>query len=82
MEELNNLWHIVPKSQETIGVFRVTVEGGLQHHRRLEIEVEVKGARASIEDEEAQCVKENISPYTYSTSTSIFYEGSWGSGCS
>ena len=63
MEELNNLWLIVPKSQETIGVFRVTVEGGLQHHRRLEIKVEVKGARASIEDEEAQCQRKYITLY-------------------
>ena len=55
MEALNILWQIVPKSQETIGILRVTVEGGSRHHRLLEIEVEVEGARASIEDEEAQC---------------------------
>ena len=53
MEALNILWQIVPKSQETIGILRVTVEGGPRHHRRLEIEVEVEGARAIIEDEEA-----------------------------
>ena len=55
MEALNILWQIVPKSQETIGIFRVTEEGGPRHHRRIEIEVEVEGARASIdiEDEEA-----------------------------
>ena len=55
MEALNILWKIVPNSQETIGILRVTVEGGSRHHRLLEIEVEVEGARASIEDEEAQC---------------------------
>ena len=54
MEALNILCQIVPKSQETIRILRVTVEGGPRHHHRLEIEVEVKGARASIEDEEAQ----------------------------
>ena len=53
MEALNILWKIVPKSQGTIGILRVTVEGGLRHHRLLEIEVEVEGARASIKDEEA-----------------------------
>ena len=53
MEEMNILWKFVPKSQWTIGVLRVTAEGGPRHHRRLEIEVEVKGARASIEDKEA-----------------------------
>ena len=53
MEALNILWKIVPKSQGTIGIIKVTVEGGLQHHRRLEIKVEVEGARANIEDEEA-----------------------------
>ena len=58
MEALNILWKIVPKSQETIGILRVTVEGGLRHHRRLEIEVEVEGARANIEDEEAQCQRQ------------------------
>ena len=55
MEALNILWQIVPKSQGTIGILRVIAEGGLRHHRRLEIEVEVEGARANIEDEEAQC---------------------------
>ena len=55
MGALNILWQIHPKSQETIGILRVTVEGGPRHHRRLKIEVEVEGARASIEDEEAQC---------------------------
>ena len=53
MEALNILWKIVPKSQGTIGILRVVVEGDLRHHRRLEIEVEVEGARASIKDEEA-----------------------------
>ena len=57
MEALNILLQIVPKSQETIGILRVTIEGGLRHHHRLEIEVEVEveGAKVSIEDEEAQC---------------------------
>ena len=58
MEALKILWQIVPKSQETIGILRVTVEGGPQHHCRLEIEVEVEGARASIEDDEAQCQRQ------------------------
>ena len=58
MEALNILWQIVPKSQETIGILRVTVEGGLRHHCRLEIEVEVEGAKANIEDEEAQCQRQ------------------------
>ena len=58
MEALNILWQIVPKSQETIGILRVIVEGGPRHHRRLEIEVEVEGAKASIEDEEAQCQRQ------------------------
>ena len=58
MEALNILWQIVPKSQETIGILRVTVEGCPRHHRRLEIEVKVKGAKASIEDEEAQCQRQ------------------------
>ena len=53
MKVLNILWKIVPKSQGTIGILRVTAEGGPRHHRRLEIEVEVKGAKASIEDNEA-----------------------------
>ena len=55
METLNILWQIVPKSQGTIGILRVTAEGGLRHHCRLEIEVEVERVRANIEDEEAQC---------------------------
>ena len=54
MEALNILWQILPKSQGTTGIFIVTTEGGPRHHRRLEIEVEVKGTRANIEDEEAQ----------------------------
>ena len=54
MEALNILWKIVPKSQGTIGILRVTSRGGSRHHRRLEIEVEVEGARANIEDKEAQ----------------------------
>ena len=58
MEALNILWKIVPKSQETIRILIVTVEGCPQHHRRLKIEVEVEGARASIEDKEAQCQRQ------------------------
>ena len=58
MEALNILWKIVPKSQGKIGILIVTVEGGLRHHRRLEIEVEVEGARANIEDEESQCQRQ------------------------
>ena len=53
MEALNILWKIVSKSQGIIGILSVTVEGGLRHHRRLEIKVEVEGARANIKDEEA-----------------------------
>ena len=60
MEAFNILWKIVPKSQGTIGILKVTVEGGPRHHRQLEIEVEVKGARANIEDEEAQCQRQSI----------------------
>ena len=55
MEALIILWKIVPKSQGTIGILRVTLEGGPRHHLQLKIEVEVEGARANIEDEEAQC---------------------------
>ena len=55
MEALNILWKIVPKSQGTIGILRVTAEGGPWHHHRLEIDVEVKRARASIEDKKTQC---------------------------
>ena len=55
MEALKILWQIVPKSQGTIGIIRVTVEGGPRNHCRLEIEVEVEGARASIKDEGARC---------------------------
>ena len=58
MEALNILWKIVPKSQETIGILRVIVEGGLRHHRRLEIEVDIEGAKANIEDEEIQCQRQ------------------------
>ena len=58
MEALNILWQIIPKSQGTIRILRVTTEGGPQHHRRLDIEVEVEGARASIEDEEAHCQRQ------------------------
>ena len=58
MEALNILWKIVPKSQGTIGNLRVIAEGGLRHHRRLEIKVEVEGARANIEDEEVQCQRQ------------------------
>ena len=58
VEALNILWKIVPKSQETIGILRLTVEGGPQHHCRLKIEVEVEGARASTKDEEAQCQRQ------------------------
>ena len=43
MEALNILWQIIPKSQGTIGNLIVIAEGGLRHHRRLEIEVEVEG---------------------------------------
>ena len=55
MEALNILWKIVPKSQGIIGILIVTAEGGPRHHRRLEIEVEVEGVKASIKYEEAQC---------------------------
>ena len=58
VEALNILWKIVPKSQETIGILILTVERGPRHHRRLEIEVEVEGARANIEDEEVQCQRQ------------------------
>ena len=53
MKALNILWKIVLKSQGTIGILRVTAEGGPRHHHRLEIEVEVKGSRANIKYEEA-----------------------------
>ena len=53
MEALNILWKIVLMSQGTVGILRVTAEGGLWHHRRLEIEVGVVVAHLSIEDEEA-----------------------------
>ena len=43
------------KSQGIIGILIVTTEGGPQHHHQLEIEVEVEGARSSIEDEVAHC---------------------------
>ena len=55
MEALNILWKIVLNRQGIIRILRVTAEGGPWHHRRLEIEVEVEGARASIKDEDAQC---------------------------
>ena len=55
MEALNILWKIVPKSQGTIRILRVTAKRGPRHHSRLEIEVEVEKDRASIEDEEVQC---------------------------
>ena len=55
MEALNILWKIVQKSQGTIGIHKVIAEGSRQHHRRLEIEVEVEGARPNIKDEKAQC---------------------------
>ena len=58
MEALNIWWKIVPKSQETIGILRVTAKRGPRHRRRLEIEVEVEEARASIEDEEVQCQRQ------------------------
>ena len=54
MEALNILWKIVSMSQGIIGILKVTIEGGLWHHRRLEIEVGVVVAHLSIEDEEAQ----------------------------
>ena len=50
---MNILWQIVSKGQGAIGILRVTVEGDPWHHRRLEIEVEVEGARASIKDDDA-----------------------------
>ena len=53
MEALSILWQIVPKSQGTIGILKVTTEGDPWHYRQLMIEVEVEGARASIKDEEA-----------------------------
>ena len=46
MVALNILWKIVPKSQGTIGILRVTTVGGLWHHHRLEIEVQVEGAQS------------------------------------
>ena len=55
MEALNILCKIVPKIQGTIGILKVAAEGDLRHHLRLEIEVEVEGARASINNKEAQC---------------------------
>ena len=58
MEALNILWKIVPKSQGTIGILKVTAKGGPQHHRRLEIEVEVEGVKAIIKDEEAHCQRQ------------------------
>ena len=60
MEALNILWKIVPKSQETIGNLKVIAERGPWHYRRLEIEVEVEGARANIKDKEAQCWRRYI----------------------
>ena len=48
MEALNILWKIIPKSEETIGILKVIAEGGPWYHHRLEMEVEVEGARASI----------------------------------
>ena len=58
MEALTILWKIVPKSQGIIWILKVTVEGGQWHHCRLEIEVEVEGAKASVEDEEVQCQRQ------------------------
>ena len=58
MEALNILWKIVPKSQGTIGILKVAAKGDPRHHYRLEIEVEVEGARASIKDDKAQCQKQ------------------------
>ena len=55
MEALNISWQIVPKSQGTVGILKVTAERGPWHCRLLEIEVEVKEVRASIENEEVQC---------------------------
>ena len=54
MEALNILCQTVPKIQGTIGILKVIEEGGPRHHRRLEIEVEVEGTKANIEDEGAQ----------------------------
>ena len=55
MEAMNILWKIVPKCQGSIGILKVTEEEGPRHHCQPEIEVEVEGAKASIEDKEAQC---------------------------
>ena len=52
MEALDILWKIILKSKGTIGILRAIAKGGPRYHRRLEIEVEVEGNRASIEDEE------------------------------
>ena len=53
MEALKILWEIISKSQGTIGILRVATEGDSWHYLRLEIEVEVEGAKANIKDEEA-----------------------------
>ena len=58
MEALTTLWQIFLKIQGIIGILKVTVEGGQQHHCQLEIEVEVEGARASIEDKKVQCQRQ------------------------
>ena len=55
MEVLNILWQIVPKSQGIIEVNKEVAEEDPRHHFRLVIEVEVEGAKVSIEDDEAQC---------------------------
>ena len=53
IRSIEHFMEIVPKSQGTIGILRVTTEGDSWHHHRLEIEVEVEGAKANIKDEEA-----------------------------
>ena len=58
MEALNILWKIVPKSRGTLGILKVIAEGGLRHHRQVEIEVEVEGAKSSIKDGEVQCQRQ------------------------
>ena len=64
MEALNILWKIVPKSQGTIGILRVIVEGGSQHHRRLEIEVKVEGDQSQHKGQEGTVSKAVGRPMT------------------
>ena len=58
MEVLNILWQIFPESQGIIEVNKEVAEEDPRHHFRLMIEVEVEGAKVSIEDEEAQCQRQ------------------------